>query len=235
MVTEQDMEQARQALAAANTHMQEETEFSAGDHGGLRLTLARQWQREAQTELDRLTAQADLEREEAERPGREKDAAPVVKQAVKDLAASGERVRRAVEAAQTALVELLDAGRDHDTLVAHLAADLAGRGLKLDDGADRQTGGKVQRSLDGGGSGAVRLAGAWHLGVDPIGVLAWTVARVETARTGRPFPVGFRPYHGRADGLLAGIAAVPAVDVPRLVLRVARPTPRQPRPSRGRA
>lgn len=221
MVTEHDLDQARQALAAAERNLTEEQDF-AGGQTSTRLSLAHQWHRDAQAELADLEARFAEQREAAERPAREVEAAPLIGQAGKALKASAGRVRAAVEAAQAALVELLDAAAGHDALAAACARDLMERRLTLDAGHEHQTGGKLRSSF-GGGSAVVRLNGAWHMGVAPADVLAWAVGQVEAARLGRPRPFASRVLDGRADALLAGVAPVPVVEVPRLQIRTARP------------
>jgi len=235
MVTEQDIERAGTALDEAQAGVLALT--SAWRHiipsreRGAALAAAQGRMVLAEQALEGLIQQRELEQAElAARPGREKDAGKYIATAGKDLEASRARIAAAAEAAQSAMVELLDAAQAHNALVYQTAGELAAQGLAVDQDHDHQTAGAIA-----GGKPIVRLKGSWWPSVQSNTLLAWVTYRVAEARLSRTdaltsflrFFGGQRQLAARSDGLLAQVPDVP--EVPRVErVRVEWPQMRAP-------
>lgn len=181
----------------------------------------------AQAELDRRTAvrQTWLD-DQADRPRRETEAADVIKAAGKEIDDARKRIVATATAAQTALVDLLDAGKAYDQAVRRAAAALAARDLPLIPGEADPDNGAGAQSM---GEQVVRLSGRWHLGInDPAQLIRWVLAQVAHARLPAHHPMtrnlgwgAHGPLQNRTDGIFDGVPAVKAdkdrVELPRAV------------------
>ena len=217
MITKDDLDRAAAELAEAEAELADlgpgrRFGWLTGREAGQVRAARRGRVEQAAERLEVLTAQHAAEQADlADRPAREKGAAKLIAGAGKALDDSAARVAVAAEAAQAALVELVDAAAAHDALVHQYGAELAAHGLRLDDGSgvDHATGGK---------RGAVRIKGRWRLGVDPGTLLVHVAYRVAEARLGRVHGLTstFRWWSGRpaldrrADDLLDAVKPVKA-------------------------
>lgn len=166
--------------------------------------------------LEDLTAQYDAEQTAlASRPAKEKAEAKYLDGAARALGKADDRVRAALEAAQTALVEVVEATQARAALVDETAAEMATRGFLLRDepGAEpHETG--TERGLHGP---AVRIRGQWWAPLSPLALVDWLQHRVIAARMPRvtiPFCFSCRTLEARTDGVVDTVTALPAVQPP---------------------
>lgn len=136
---------------------------------------------------------------------------PPEKQAAKmakELDAAAKAVRNSVEAAQGALVVLMDATARYQQLLGVHAEALIGMGMDV----EGQTGGG--RSLRGP---VVRVNGRFFLPAEPGALAAWVSHRVALTRLSRLNELtralgaipGRHTYMNRGDALLDGLSEVP--------------------------
>lgn len=166
----------------------------------------------ARLELDqrRTEHQAWLD-DQASRPGREAAAAADIRAADADIDTIAARIAHAAAAAQTALVELLDAGKAYDQAIQRASAMLLTHGLTVHPNDDHQTGADPSTRVNQ----TIRITGQWHYGLnDPALLIEWVLARVADARLPRHHPMQLRagPHRhleARSARLFAGVPQVP--------------------------
>lgn len=201
--------EAEQALMDAPNSTVKSTELAAALK---RVAQARANARELAEEHARQMAaeQAAATREELE-----KAAAKDIAVAGKELKAARGKLEDAAEAAQRALVELMQQTEAYDALVERHADVLARQGL----GLDGESG--------GGGSFAgatVKARGVVYEAAGSGAVLAFVAHRVAEARLPHPnYMVGVLQYNvgclvpeDRGDGLLSGLPVPERVEFPEL-------------------
>lgn len=235
MITEQDIERAETALDEAQAGVLALT--SAWRHiipsreRGAALAAAHGRRVLAEQALEGLTQQRKLDQAEIDgRPDREKAAGKYIATARKGLEVSQARIAAAAEAAQTALVELLDAAQAHNALICQTAGELAAQGFTPMEGQDLQTVG-----IAAGNKFTARLRGSWWLQVDVAGLVPWLAHRVALARLGRVHGLTLQMLamsrvarlDRRPDGMLAGVADPPALPMVK-PLKVERAMPKSP-------
>lgn len=223
IITDEDIAAARTgADAAAQALAVVDARALAGrvnDETALELARLTAAARQAHGRVERLAAeQAQQQRALEARAARERAAAPALGAAVKELEASRGRLVSAVNRGD--LLGAAVCARAHDELVATTAALLVGAGLRMsdvDEAIDHQTGAAEGRA-------GLRLRGRWWGRVDPASLLAWMAHRAALAALGRrnlltmryaTMP-GVADVAGRGDGLLEGVADLPAALDPPL-------------------
>ncbi|MCM1939482.1 hypothetical protein NC239_14785 [Streptomyces sp. G3] len=166
-----------------------------------------------------LTAQYDAEQAAlADRPNREKAEAKFLDGAARALGKADDRITAALDAAQAALVELVDAVQARSTLVQETHSQMAARGFQLRDGDGmpaHQTG--TEQRLDGP---VVSLRGRRWTPLQPLPLLDWLKHRVMAARMPGTEP-GWcgtcRNVEGRDDSITDRVKDAPAVPRPEPV------------------
>lgn len=179
----------------------------------------------AQDVLADLTAQHEAEQAViANRPNVEKAEAKYLDGAARTLGKADDRVRAALEAAQSALRDLVDATNDRRTLMDVTAQEMGARGLTLRDGdgaSVHETG--TEQQLNGS---VVRIRSKWWTQLAPLDLVDWVQHRVIAARmpdARMPHCFTCKGVGDRTDGITEGVAEVPAVSTPKLP--PARPGP----------
>ncbi|MFE0844913.1 hypothetical protein [Streptomyces rochei] len=166
-----------------------------------------------------LTAQYEAEQATlADRPNREKAEAKFLDGAARALGKADDRITAALDAAQTALVELMDAVQARGSLVEETHAQMAARGFQLRDGDGmpaHDTG--TEQRLDGP---LVSIRGRRWTPLRPLPLVDWLTHRVTDARLPSMAP-GWcgtcRSVENREDSVTHGVKAAPAVPRPKPV------------------
>lgn len=208
MITQEQLTTAdAKATAAASRKADIEADLAQDPHSP---RLARQLAEAAQEAALAARAATFLHREYAEqaqalqedRAEMERAAAVPIEEAGKELAASQERLVRAVEAAQKALVQLMDTATAHSGLIGHHSVVLQGHGLTADPG--------VPDAATFVFPGGLRVSKRFWKPLDAGDLATWLLHRVAEARLPRhhrlvgalAYAPGTLAVRQRADGLL---------------------------------
>ncbi|MEU3982523.1 hypothetical protein AB0F77_20915 [Streptomyces sp. NPDC026672] len=173
----------------------------------------------AQDVLTDLTAQYEVEQKAiADRPNVEKAEAKYLDGAARALGKADARLKTALEAAQAALSEVVDATKDRGALIEQTAKEMATRGLTLhaEDGAPAYDTGTSSRL----GGEVVRIRRQWWKPLAPLDLLDWLQHRVQAARMpgyyAAPFCGTCHQVEGRDDFAVSDVAAPAHVKPPEL-------------------